>query len=288
MIASVGGIRLYYEWHGRAAGVPVVLVMGLGGDASAWGYQFAALAPTRRCLALDNRGVGRSDAPDQPYTVRAMARDLIGLLDALEVPRAHLLGVSLGGAIAQEAALLAPERVSSLQLHATWAGPDPYLAAALEQLRTLRRDLDREGFVRALLPLIFTPRCHAARPRFIERVVQAALAAPHPQPLHGYLRQAEASLGHDARDRLGAIRCPTLVTVGADDVLTPPRFARELATLVPQARLEVLPGGHGYFWEAPDAFNAACLGFLDAARDAPGPPDRGGPAPAMIDSAPPG
>jgi pimeloyl-ACP methyl ester carboxylesterase len=264
MIARVGGIRIHYEWHGRAAGVPVVLVMGLGGDATAWGYQLAALAPVRRCLALDNRGVGRSDAPDQPYTVAGMARDLLGLLDAVGVARAHLAGVSLGGAIVQEAALLAPERVASLQLHATWAGPDPYLTAALEKLRAMRRDLDREGFVRALLPFLFTPRCHAARFRFVERVVQAAVAAPHPQPLHGYLRQAEASLGHDARDRLGALRCPTLVTVGEDDVLTPPRFARELASLVPGARLQVLPGGHGYFWEAPDAFNAACLEFLNA------------------------
>lgn len=262
---TVDRLRMHYEWHGRGTGTPVVLVMGLGGDATAWGYQLAALAPGHRCLVLDNRGAGRTEAPDIPYTIAGMARDLLGLLDALEVPRAHVLGASMGGAIAQEAATQAPERIASLQLHCTWAGPDPYFAAVVQSLRMMRRELGHEGFVRAFLPWVFTPRCYAERLRFIEQVVQAAVTTPHPQPLRGYLRQAEAVLGHDARARLAAIRCPTLVTVGEDDILTPPRFARELAALILGARFEVLPAGHGYFWEAPEPFNAACLRFLDGA-----------------------
>lgn len=204
MFVTVDGLRMHYEWHGRGAGTPVVLVMGLGGDATAWGYQLAALVPTQRCLVFDNRGAGRTEAPDIPYTIAGMARDLLGLLDALEVPRAHVLGVSMGGAIAQEAATLAPERIASLQLHCTWAGPDPYFAAVAQSLRMMRRELGREGFVRALLPWVFTPRCYAERSQFIEQVVQVAVTNP-PQPLHGYLRQAEAVLGHDARARLASI-----------------------------------------------------------------------------------
>jgi pimeloyl-ACP methyl ester carboxylesterase len=237
--------------------------MGLGGDAGAWGLQLAALAPQRRCVVLDNRGAGRSEAPDRPFTVRDMAGDVLGVLDAAGVARAHVLGVSLGGAVAQELALAAPDRVASLHLHGTWAGPDPWLRAVMEAFRTARRRLPPEEFVRALLPWVFTARAYAERPELIALVVQHALEHPRPPPLHGYLRQAEAALAHDARARLGAVRCPTLVSVGEEDLLTPPRLARELAALIPGARLAVVPGGgHGALWEVPGAFNALCRAWL--------------------------
>lgn len=266
---SVEGLRMYYELHGDAPGPPLVLVMGLGGDLTAWGLQLAAFAPAHRCLVFDNRGAGRTDAPDAPYTIPGMAADLLRLLDALGVPRAHLLGVSMGGAIVQEAALAAPQRVASLQLHGTWAGPDPYFRALVEALALLRQRLSREEFVAATLPWLFGPETYAERPGLIEAVRERTLSHPHPQPLHGYLRQAQAAHAHDARARLPDLRCPTLVTVGADDIVTPPRLARELIGLVPGARLEVVPGGgHGYFWEVPQAFNAACLDFLAGQKSA--------------------
>jgi pimeloyl-ACP methyl ester carboxylesterase len=262
--ATVSGIRLYYEWHGAEQGLPVVLVMGLGGDSTGWPLQLAALAPHRRVLVFDNRGAGRSDAPDVPYTSRSMAEDLVGLLDALGVERVHLLGLSLGGTIAQEAALAAPARVASLQLHATWAGPHPYLAALLGAVRAVRRQLDPESFHRALSVWLFTPECFVRQPELIETVVQRAARTPHPVALPAYLRPTEAALGHDARARLGLIRCPTLVAVGARDLITPPILAEELAAGIPGARYRVLPAvGHGALWEDPGAFNAACLEFLD-------------------------
>lgn len=270
--ASVGGLRMYYEWHGRDAGPPVVLVMGLGGDCTAWPFQLAALAPRYRVLVLDNRGAGRSEAPDEPYTIGGMAADLLGLLDVLAVERAHLLGLSMGGAIAQEAALAAPGRVLSLQLHATWAGPHAYFQALVRAVRVVRTRLDREGFHRALALWLFAPETFVRQPELVELIVQRATHDPHAAPLHGYLRQSDAVLAHDARARLGRIRCPTLVAVGGQDLLTPPAFAHELATLIPGARLEILPGvGHGALWEAPDAFNAACLRFLGAVHPEPAP-----------------
>src|SRR5215831_18531284 len=136
--ARVNGIRLYYHWHGAEAGLPVVLVMGLGGDSTAWPFQLAALAPRHRVLVFDNRGAGQSSAPDVAYTTRGMAADLLALLDGLGVARAHLLGLSLGGAIAQEAVIAAPERFASLQLHATWAGPHPYFLALVNAVRAVR------------------------------------------------------------------------------------------------------------------------------------------------------
>lgn len=263
--ATANGTRLYYEWHGEEGGTPVVLVMGLGGDSSAWPFQLAALAPRHRVLVFDNRGAGQSDAPDVAYTTPGMAEDLLALLDGLGVERAHLLGLSMGGAIAQEAVLAAPERFQSLQLHATWAGPHPYFQALVGAVRMARLQFGREGFYRALSVWLFTPECFATQPELVELVVQRAAQHPHPVPLHAYLRQTEAVLGHDARSRLHLMRCPTLVSVGTEDLVTPPVLAEELASRIPGARLALLPGvGHGALWEAPEAFNRVCLEFLDA------------------------
>ena len=262
--ATVGGMGLHYDWHGRHPGPPVVLVMGLGGDSTAWPYQLAAYTRRYRCLVFDNRGVGQSDAPDTPFTVRDMAGDLLGLLDVLDVPEAHLLGVSLGGAIVQEAALAAPGRVRSVQLHATWAGPDPWFDAVVTAFRLARAGLSPEGWIRATLPWLFSPGAFTEQAGLLELIVRNGAHHPHPPPLHGYLRQAEAALGHDARSRLPGLGAPTLVSVGREDILTPPRFAQELAALIPGARLELIPGGHGALWERPSAFNEVGLAFLAA------------------------
>ena len=269
-IATADGLRLYYEWHGADDGPPVVLVMGLGGDSTAWPFQLAALAPRYRVLVFDNRGAGRSDAPDTPYTTRGMAGDLLALLDALDVERAHLVGLSLGGTIAQEAALAAPARVLSLQLHATWAGPHPYFQALIGAVRGARQSFEPEAFYRALSVWLFTPACFAHHPEIVETVVQRAIHHPYPTPLHAYLRQSDAALTHDARDRLHLIRCPTLVAVGRQDLITPPLLSEELAHRIPGAELCLLPDvGHGAIWEAPGTFNRACLDFLDGLREAP-------------------
>jgi pimeloyl-ACP methyl ester carboxylesterase len=263
--ATANGIRLYYEWHGAEGGTPVVLVMGLGGDCTAWPFQLAALAPRYRVLVFDNRGAGRSDAPDVAYTTRGMAEDLLALLDGLGVGRAHLLGLSLGGAIAQEAVLAAPARFASLQLHATWAGPHPYLQALVAAVRMARLQFDREGFYRVLSVWLFSPVGFATQPELVETVVQRAIHHPYPVPPHAYLRQTDAVLGHDARDRLHFIRCPTLVAVGSQDLITPPLLAAELASRIPGARFTSLPdAGHGALWEVSEAFNRVCLDFLAA------------------------
>jgi 3-oxoadipate enol-lactonase len=262
--ATVTGLRLYYEWHGAEAGIPVVLVMGLGGDSTAWPLQVAALTPRYRVLVFDNRGAGQSDAPDVAYTTRGMAEDLLALLDKLGVDHAHLLGLSLGGAIAQEAALAAPARFASLQLHSTWAGPHPYFHALVNAVRAVRLELDSESFYRALSVWLFTPACFVNQPELVETVVQRATGNPHPVTRHAYLRQTEAILRHDARDRLHRIRCPTLVAVGSQDLITPPFLAADLAGGISTARLQTLPDlGHGALWEDPETFNRVCLSFLD-------------------------
>ncbi len=256
-----GDISLYYVEAGH--GEPLVLVMGLGADHLAWGFQFQVFAERYRVIAFDNRGAGQSDAPDRPYTTRMMADDTVGLMDALGIDRPHVLGVSLGGMIAQEIALNHPARVRSLQLHCTLARPDNYVRAQLANGRVQRRKLTHEEVLRAGYPWLFAPGTYNERPEFVEMILQNALANPYPMSRIGFERQCDAVETHDTLDRVTAIRCPTLVSVADQDILVPPRFSRILAERIPRAEFRLVEGaGHGYFWERPDTFNAICLDFL--------------------------
>jgi pimeloyl-ACP methyl ester carboxylesterase len=257
----VGDIEMFYVEAGE--GPPLVLIMGFSGDHLAWGLQLPAFAARYRVIAFDNRGAGQTDVPDRPYTTRLMAEDTARLMDALGIRRAHVLGVSMGGMIAQELALHAPERVQSLHLGCTLARPDRFLRAVSASWRDIRERLDREATLRAIGPWLFAPLTYNERPDFVELVIQNALANPHPQTLTGFLRQGEAIQSHDTLERLATIRCPTLVSVGADDILLPPRFSRELTARIPGATLHVMPAaGHVYFWERPDDFNTLSLDFF--------------------------
>lgn len=258
---TVNGIDLHYVEAG--SGEPLLLIMGFGGDHLAWAFQVPALSARYRVITFDNRGAGQSSVPDEPYSTRVMAQDAVGLLDALGVERAHVLGVSMGGMIAQEVALQHPGRVRSLQLHCTYARPDRYILALMEAWRAVRARATPEEWLRTVALWLFSPRTYAERPDFVETVIQTGLANPHPFSLTGFLRQGDAVRGHDALDRLPGLACPTLVSVAEDDILVPPRFAREVAAATPGAELRVIEGaGHVYFWERADVFNAMCLDFL--------------------------
>jgi 3-oxoadipate enol-lactonase len=257
----VRDIQMFYQDVGE--GDPVLLIMGFGGDHLAWAMQMADFAARHRVIAFDNRGVGQSDAPDAPYTTRMMADDALGLMDALGVDSAHVLGVSMGGMIAQELVLARPDRVRSLHLACTFGSPDPYMLALNSAWREIRIGLGRESTLRTLGLWLFSPTTYAERPELIEALLQTSLANPYPQSLIGFLRQGEAVAAHDALERLGAIRCPTLVSVAEDDILVPPRFAREIVARIPGAELRTIPAaGHGYFLERPDLFNELSLEFI--------------------------
>jgi 3-oxoadipate enol-lactonase len=261
----VGDITMHYVEAG--GGEPLLLIMGYGGDHLAWGLQIPAFTEQYRVIAFDNRGAGQSDAPDHPYTIRMMAEDARGLLDALGIDRAHVIGVSMGGMIAQELALNHPGRLHSLHLGCSLARPDAYLQALLVSWREIRTRFDRETSLRMLSLWLFAAETYDERPEFVEAILQSALAHPHPQSLTGFLRQGEAVAGHDTIARLVDLRCPTLVSVAEGDILVPPRFSRQLASLIPGAVLRIVPGaGHVYFWEQAEAFNALCLEFLATSR----------------------
>ena len=236
-------------------------LQGLNAPGAAWAVQLAHFSRTHRCIAPDARGVGRSDAPDGPYTTRLLADDALRVLDTCEVPRAHVVGISLGGAAAQELALAHPERVRSLALLATFAAQSPRSRALLTAWRILYPVVAgsptlREAWEKQAYAWLFTDAFWR-----VEANVRAALrfAATQPlQPVQGFLGQIDAALAHDARDRLPSLRVPALVVHGALDQLASPAGAEELARLIPGAELVMLPGaGHAVNLEGQRAVNAA-------------------------------
>jgi len=255
------GFGMYYEEHGR--GFPLLLVNGLGSDHLEWLHQLSAFAPHFRVIAFDNRGTGKTDVPPGPYTTTQMADDAAALLDALGIARAHILGVSLGGMIAQEVALRHPERVERLVLGCTGPGgqlsvrPPPEAMAAF----AVAKGEDPEAELRRMIPFFYTDACSRDRPEEVEGFIRRRL--DHPTPPEGYLAQLSAAMTHDAASRLAAIRAKTLVITGDADRLVHWENSLRLAGRIPGAKLVVLPGApHRLFAENAAAFNREVLQFL--------------------------
>jgi 3-oxoadipate enol-lactonase len=254
--------RLYYEVHGD--GEPLVLVMGLGTDILGWLLQLPAFSERYRTIAFDNRDVGRSAYVDSPYELADMAGDALALCDELGLGSFHLLGISMGGAIAQEVALRAPDRVRTLTLCATWPGSGRYGAERGRLLAASALRATFEEHLDTLLLLTLSERMYENE-EGVEYLRGMMLDHPYPQRREGFARQAEASGRHDARDRLPSLRMPVHVIGAEHDILVPMWKSRELAELIPGARLTVLDGApHGLNVERPEEFNRAVLEFLAA------------------------
>ena len=261
---QANGQQLYYEVHGD--GPPLLLVMGIGYDSSLWTLaQVPALSTQFRVVLVDNRDAGRSSRARHPYRIADMADDLAGLLDALGIQRSHLLGLSMGGMIAQEFALRHADRLDRLVLTGTGAAPARSAVDAIQIWRWIKAN-DATGKVfgeQQFVSLFSTAflRNHQA----VLDTAELLASNPYPMSPEAYGRQADAYVHFDALDRLGAITAPTLVVVGEQDLLTPPWVARELADAIPGARFEVIVGAgssHVAPIERPDEFNRLVSNFL--------------------------
>lgn len=253
-------VRLWYEQEG--SGEDVLFIAGLADEGSCWADQRESLRDTYRVTTFDNRAVGRSSTPDGSFEIADMAADAVNLLDALQISRAHVIGSSMGGAIAQELVVRHPERVKSLILHGTWAKTDRHFAEIVRGWQALARcsatpaDFFLAASVWFVAPWVYNSGT-------IDEWAAAASDNPHAQSADAFCRTAEALISHDCSGRLGAIACPTMVTVGSLDICTPERYARELVELIPDARLHVFDGaGHMPYVEEPDRFTEVVRAFL--------------------------
>jgi pimeloyl-ACP methyl ester carboxylesterase len=258
---TIDGLPLACEVHG--AGPPLLLIMGFTGSRYQWLGLGERLAKSFQVITFDNRGVGESGAPPGPYTARQLALDALGLLDALGIARASVLGVSMGGMIAQELALAAPHRLDRLILGCTHAGgPRQIFAdpATLGRLAPQRGRSARET-LSILLEIQLSEAFRAARPEIVEDLITYGLA--HRMPQAGFAGQLAAITSHDTEARLGEIAAPTLVITGDDDRLIPPANSSALARGIPGAQLDFLPGaGHLYWIEQPDETVRRTTAFL--------------------------
>ena len=254
-------VKLFYEIHGE--GEPLLLIAGWGDDSTAWAFQIPTLAEHFKVIAFDNRDVGRSSEAKTPYTIEDMAEDTVGLIEALEIGEAHVMGWSMGGAISQELVLRYPDKVRKLILAATMAQFSRFHAWIIEPTTFVKKhDSENKFFFDLLLSFCMTHE-FLKNKEAVDEFRREMAANPFPQTPEGFERQGWAVSSFDALDRLHEVKAPTLVLAPEEDILTPPWAVRALAEAIPGAKFRILEGGaHGFFWEIPEAANKAVMEFL--------------------------
>jgi len=249
----INGIKIHYKVEGQ--GKPLLLIGGFDSSLQTWGRQSSVFKNYFKVITFDARGTGRSSRPSGPYTIIAMATDVIGLLDSLKIKKAHILGVSLGGLVAQEVVLQFPERVGKLVLATTFAniseasGPTPEIFRIMKLPFFRMLDgmaelmLNRRLYRLMLLPVAFVKNRLACRPAILSK--------------------SKAAYQFDSTSRLPCIKEPTLVLTGTADRVILPSSSDKLATLIPGSKLVKVEGkSHVFFIENPDVFNRIVLNFL--------------------------
>ena len=294
-------IELYYERSGPPGVDPVLLVMGLGTTLDAWDLTAPVLAEKRDVIRFDNRGIGRTEKPRGRYRTAEMADDALALLDHLGLDRVHVVGISMGGMIAQELALVAPARVKSLTLLATYAAPDSEIERTAEEgakaqgrpdLGTMFKMMasaaeagtgpaaaDAEAaatpavdpmlILKFMMPLVVSKAYLEREREFLKRQFERSME--YGFALHGFMGQVAAVMAHDTRARLAQLATlPVHVMLGTKDRLIPPRLTRALHAGIPGARLTEIEGGtHGLCYEFAERLNQELAGWLDAPEAAP-------------------
>ena len=259
-VVSAGDMELFYRESGQ--GEPVLFIQGLGVDHRGWAGVASRLATGYRCITYDNRDIGRSSLVEAPYGVMEMTGDALALLDALGIERAHVVGVSMGGVIAQEMAIRHPERVHRLALVSTYTSSDPRGVTIFEGQAMLRRTLSKEDYCRATFWSVYSHQDYR-REGFVEDMIRRTVANDLWQPQEAYERHVRAVLSCDTEGRLHEIKAPTLILEGAEDILTPPRFSMLLAREVPDNRFVMIEGaGHGLIWSHPEIVAEHLASFL--------------------------
>lgn len=248
---SVGGTELHYERAGR--GEPLLLIQGMSGTHVSWGEPFRGeLTEGFDVVAFDNRGIGLSERISAPFTIAEMAEDTAELLDRLEIESAHVVGISMGGMIAQELALAHPARLRSLTLGCTYCGGEGSRLMPRENAEKLGAAMasgDRDKAIRASYEVNLSPTFRADESNY---AAFHEMATRVPAAKAVIELQLQAIFGHDTSGRIGGISVPTLIVHGTEDGVLPIDNGRQIAALMPQAGVEILEGvGHMFWWEQP-------------------------------------
>ena len=258
----VNDITMHYEQEGH--GEPLLLIPYLAADNACYAYQVAEYAKQFTCISVDPRGTGLTDKPAGAYSTEQFADDMAGLLHALGIERAHVMGLSLGAAAGMWLAAKYPAQVKSLSLHSAWPKTDPFLTTVVTGWQVMAKALGSvpDMVIQGIFPWCFTPDLYAARPDYIEALSAFVRGRPE-QPLEAFMSESAAVLAHDALVQLGAIMTPTLITFGARDQVTSTRFATPLREGIAGSELLIFEGcAHAPIYERVEEFNAKTLAFL--------------------------
>ncbi len=259
-IAEANGERLYYEVHGE--GEPLLCVMGLGTDARAWIPLIRSWSAERKLIVFDNRDCGRSSYSDEPYEIADLAQDTLALADELDIESFDLVGMSMGGAVAQQVALTAPDRVRTLTLIVSYGGLGPYGEARARVFGNLVKGMNHEEQTDFLMMLTFSEGFFNDSERF-RRLREILLADESPQPPEALDRQLHASGRHEVRERLPELTMPVHVIGAERDLMVPVWKSRELAELIPDAKLTILQGApHAVNIERSEELSRLVLDFI--------------------------
>jgi len=249
------------------SGDPLILIMGITAPGSAWEVHAEHWSANYRCIMVDNRGIGLTDKPEGDYSSAMMADDYAGLMDALGIESAKVVGVSMGSIIAQQLCLRHPAKVKSAVLMCPWASCDNYAASIFQHIKDCFAHLRPEQVMEWLQTLIFSKPFYDNPDSFaglLEGRAQFA-AAPNPQPLLGLEGQAAACVSHNVVDQLPNITQKCLVIGGKSDIFTPMWMAEEVSGGIPNCDTHFYDdAGHAFHFEKVEDFNPRILEWLDA------------------------
>jgi aminoacrylate hydrolase len=264
------GCRIHYEVSG--AGEPVVLVPGLGGDGRFWSSVASALQSGFRVAAVDHRGAGRSDEPLSGYSIARIAADVAGIIEQEGLPRAHLVGHSTGGAVAQVLALTEPERFLSCTISSSWLKPDARFRMLFELRKSLLQDGRFEDYQHLTHVLGYPSQWIEDHAEELARAVAAANTVLSPAEVQ--MARIDMLLAHDCERDLGRMTVPVLVIGAADDALLPVEYSERVAAAIPGARLLTVRGGHFHPRTEPHQFARVWRSFVDMLKPSELPQDR--------------
>jgi len=258
---KANNITINYEQQG--SGEPLVLIPYLSADHACYAFQVAEYSKHFTCISLDLRGTGESDVTEEAYTTETLADDVAAFMRAIGVAKAHVTGLSLGGAIGMWLAAKNPQMVSSLSMHSAWPKSDAYLKAIAENFQIVAKALGnvQEMVIRALFPWCLTPELYAAKPEYVHALADFVRSRPA-QSVASFLQQSNAVIAHDADAQLSKITAPTLITFGRRDTATSLRFADRLKTIRNSELLVFEECSHAPIYESVAEFNEKTLQFL--------------------------